>query len=342
MRERYADEMLRRGVPIAGLALLLCGSVLADVTVRQTNSTKLSSFIPPEIATQWQQQSQSGINSGILRIKGDKAYASYGALETLTDYTRNEVTLLDAKSKHYATVPLAEFADRFSAALKATTGLSTKSPVENPQFDVHSKKTGLTEMIRGVRAEETLIVLTMQMPYLSASGPGSSDSPSLMRLEVRSWVAQPAEIRRVLALRELADYAERGRRALDTADFAEKALSAIPVIGEQLSAAMRELAKTASGLTMKTSISVYLPAITQLVQLAPEGAPPDFDPNAPIAESTLDLTEISTASLPDSHFQVPADYQPAPFDELVRTAVQSPVGLPSAVPSISGTLPGIR
>jgi hypothetical protein len=314
--------MLRRSVAIAGLHLLLCVGAPADVTVRQSNSMKLPSFIPSEIAKQWEQGSQA--SGGLLRVKGDKAYASYGALETLTDYSRNEVTLLDLKTKRYATVPLSEFAGRFAAALRATTDGSAPPSPQNLLFDVQSKKTGQTEVIQGVRAEETRTVLTMQMPFMAA-GPGISDGPSLMRLEVRSWVAQPAEIRRVPALGELADYAERGERALDTSGFAEKVFSEVPMIGTQLSAALRELTQTASGLMLQTSIRIYLPAITQLVHLAPDGAPPGFDPNGPIAESTLELTSISTAPLPDSDFQVPSEYQPAPFEELVRAAVETPL-----------------
>ncbi|HLI82694.1 MAG TPA: hypothetical protein VKV17_02185 [Bryobacteraceae bacterium] len=302
--------MLRSRVAVSALAFGMCASTLADVTVRQSSSTKLPAFIPRELAAQWQEQSKSSAG-GLLRIKGDKAFASYGMLETLTDFSRGQVTLLDPKTKHYATVPLSEFAGRFATALAAAP--------ERAVVDVQSKRTGQTAEIHGVRTEETLTVIAMQMPFMAANSE-TGDGPSVMRLEVHSWIAQPSEIRRVPALGELADYAARSQRALDTADFAERAFVAVPMIGNQLAAALRSMSQTAQGLTLKTTIRIFIPAITELVQLAPDGAPPDFDPNGPVAESALDLSDISTAALPDSDFEVPPDFRAAPFDDLVREA----------------------
>jgi len=151
---------------------------------------------------------------------------------------------------------------------------------------------------------------------------------SSMRLEMRSWVAQAAEIRRVPALKELADYTGRSMRALDPSEFLTKALAALPGFGEQLGETLGKLAKTTGGLTLKVATAVYMPAISQLLQLA--GGPiPGFDPNGPMAESLTDVTEISTDAVPDAVFAIPSGYQEAPFEELVKAAIQTPVAVPA-------------
>jgi hypothetical protein len=150
---------------------------------------------------------------------------------------------------------------------------------------------------------------------------------------MRSWVAQAVEIRRVPALRELAEYTDRSMRALDPSEFLTKALAALPGFGEQLGDTLGKLAKTNGGLTLKVSTAVYMPAISQLLQLAAGGAPAGFDPDRPLAEAQTDVAEISTAAVPESAFTVPSGYQAAPFEEVVRATIQTPVAIPPVRPA---------
>ena len=324
--------MVRRSFLAPGLLLLLWSAAPADVTLRQASSIKLPSFIPPEFQAQMREQIQGGMpTETLLRIRGDKAYASYGPMAAIADYGRNEVTLLDPKGKRYASVPLAEFGDRFTAALKASVLRGAGQPLgQNLHFDVSTKKTGQVGPIQGIQAEESLTEITMQMPLMTQAPVGLSGEAGLstMRLEMRSWVAQAAEIRRVPALKELAEYTERSMRALDPSELINKALATVPGFGEQLGETLGKLAKNNGGLTLKVSTAVFMPAISQLLQLAAGGAPLDFDPEGPIAEALTDVAEISTDAVPDSAFEVPSGYQTAPFEELVKAAIQTPVALP--------------
>src|SRR6516225_4566797 len=132
------------------LVLLLWSAASADITLRQTSTIKLPSFIPPEFEADIRDQLQRSMPAEtVLRIRGDKAYASYGPLAAIADYRRNEVTLVDPKSQRYAILPLAEFGDRFAAALQATVlrGAS-QPPAQSPRFDVTAKKTGLVAPIQ--------------------------------------------------------------------------------------------------------------------------------------------------------------------------------------------------
>jgi hypothetical protein len=324
--------MARRSILAPALVLLLRSTAPADVTLRQTSTVKLPSFIPPEFQAQMRDQLQDSMPAEtLLQIRGDKAYASYGPLAAIADYGRNEVTLLDPKGKRFASVPLAEFGDRFAAALKAAVSRAAGQPLaQNLHFDVATKKTGQVGPIQGIQAEESLTEITIEMPPMTQAPGGLPGEAALssMRLEMRSWVAQAAEIRRVPALKELADYTGRSMRALDPSEFLTKALAALPGFGEQLGETLGKLAKTTGGLTLKVSTAVYMPAISQLLQLAAGGAPAGFDPDGPIAEALTEVAEISTGTVPDSAFAVPSDYQPAPFEEVVRASIQTPVAIP--------------
>src|SRR6516225_3922869 len=143
------------------LVLLLWSAASADITLRQTSTIKLPSFIPPEFEADIRDQLQRSMPAEtLLRIRGDKTYASYGPLAAIADYGRNQVTLLDPKSKRYASVPLAEFGDRFAAAVKATVLRGAGQPLaQTPRFDVAAKKTGQVAPVQGIQAEESLTVI---------------------------------------------------------------------------------------------------------------------------------------------------------------------------------------
>jgi hypothetical protein len=328
--------MVRSGLRTPALLLLLWSIAPADVTLRQTSTVKLPPFIPPEFQAQMREQLQRSMPAEtLLRIRGDKTYASYGPLAAIADYGRNEVTLLDPKGKRYASVPLADFGDRLAAAFKSSASRgAAQPPAQTPRFDVATKKTGQVAPIQGIRAEESLTEITMQMPPMTQIPAGPFDAAiSTLRLEIRSWVAQASDIRRLPALKELADYSEQSMRVLNPDDFFNKALSAVPGFTEQLGTTVYNLAKTNGGITLNVSTAIYMPAIAQLLQLAAGGAPTGFDPNAPMAEALMDVAEISTDAVPDSAFTVPSGYQAAPFEELVKAAIQTPVALPAATPA---------
>ena len=73
--------MVPRGLRTPGLLLLLWTSAPADVTLRQTSTVTLASFIPPEFQAQIGEQLQGRMSSEtLLQIRGDKAYATYGSM----------------------------------------------------------------------------------------------------------------------------------------------------------------------------------------------------------------------------------------------------------------------
>ncbi len=316
--------MGRRSILALSLALLIGPTGWADLTLRHKMEIKFASFLPPEVQAQARQQGGAALpNEMVVQIKGDKTLTNSGPLLGITDYGRGEITLLNPKTKQYATVPLAEYPGRIADAQKPPAlPPQAQAMLLGLRFDVETKKTGQIGLVQGIQAEESVLTLSMQMP--SAAGAASS-----MRLEMRYWIAQPGEIRRVPALQELADYAERTRRAMDPSEMVQKLFSQMPGFGEQLRASIQELQKASSGLVLKLHTAIYVPAMAQALQLAPQGAA-GVDLNSALAGFQMDLADISTAALPDSLFAVPADYKAAPFEELMKAMIQAPPPLPAA------------
>jgi hypothetical protein len=317
---------MKRTAALAALAVVAAMGARADLTLRHTFSFQLPSYLPPDVKAQVQKQIDAAVTKEmVVHVKGEKAYASYGPMLGITDFSKNELTLLNPKTKQYATIPLDQYADRFGKAM-APPALppAAQQLLESLKVDVQNKKTGKVAMIEGIRAEESLITISMELPSSGAAG--------AMRMEMRVWSATPDEIRRVPALKEMADYAARTRRALDPAEMLTKGFEQMPGVGAQLRAPLEQLTKINSNLVVRMRMGLFIPAMTQMVQLSPN-PPAGFDPNAPITEYRMDLAEVSTASVPDSTFAIPKDYTAAPFEDIVKAMRQVSPAVPAPPPA---------
>ena len=50
----------------------------------------------------------------------------------------------------------------------------------------------------------------------------------------------------------------------------------------------------------------------------------DLDPNAPLMQINQEVVELSTDPLDDAIFQVPANFQPASLEDILKGAVSAP------------------
>jgi hypothetical protein len=317
---------MSRTVFVLVLAAACAPSAWTDITLRYTFDAKFASFLPAEAQAQAKQAMSTAMpHESHVRIKGNRAYSDAGPLGMIADYGRNEVTLLDPKTKRYATVGMSEFADKLGGLQKPPViPPEAQQMLRNMHFDVQSKKTGQIGLIQGIQSEENLITLTMQMPGM----PGAA---SAMRMEIHAWLAQANEIRRVPALQELADYSARVTKAMDPGQMIQKMFSQFPGMGDQMKEPMQELLKLGASLMVKQHVAVYVPAMAQAMQLQGT-AVPGFDANAPLTEVEMALADISTAAISDTVFALPADYQKATFEEVAQSLVQTPPQLPAAAP----------
>ncbi len=295
--------------------MVLCsaGAGWADLTMRYTITFKLGSFLPPQALDAMKDQMGSRIPEGTtVQIKGDRVYTSMGRMISIVDYASGQITVIDPQTKRFATAPLADFPAKAVGAQK----LPPMSPdaqrvFDNMKLDVKSSKTGRTETIQGIRTEETLVVLTMDVT-----------AGMQMRTEIHNWKAGMDDLKGSPAMRELAAWAGRPKAGMDPVEVVTKVLEGMPGMGEKLRAPMQEMMKAAGGAVIRTRLATYMPAMAQTL-----GGTAD----QPVAEVATDLAEFSTDAVPDSRFEVPAGYQAASMEDLLAAIFPStPPQLPPA------------
>ena len=291
------------------LAALIALAARADVTIRRSMTVTLGPAFPAQMQEMMKQQMASIIPfETVIRIKGSKAYSSAGQLVSITDYGTNQVILLNPKTKQYAIGTLTDYMDKMAAITQTLTqGMPAQATqmLQNMKFDVQTKKTGQTSTIQGILAEESVITMSMGMPM------GQTVMPTV-RMEMHCWIAQPDQVELVAGLKELIAYTARDKVRLDPTQALQKIFSQMPGLSEQIREPMAQL--TGNGAMMlNMRAAIFLPAMAQAL--------PQADPTSPMEELQSGVTEISTAPIDDAVFSVPADYQSAALEDLIKLAL---------------------
>jgi TonB family protein len=301
------------GAVFLGLCAVQAGR--ADLTLRYTYTYKMGSFLPPQALDAMKQQLGNWMAEGTtLEIKGDRVYASMGRMFSVTDYAKGEITVVDPETKRYATVPLADYMTKMLAAQKLPPMPPDAQRIfDNMKLEVKSSKTGLTETIQGIRTEENMLAISMELT-----------AGMQMRTEIHFWMAGVEELKRTPAMRELADWAGRAKGGLDPVEMMTKSLARMPGMGEKLRGPVQEMMKAGGGPVIRMRTATYMPAMASAVG----------GPDQPVTEVAMDLAELSAAPIADSRFQVPAGYQTAAMEDLLSAlfpaAQAAPPGGPKA------------
>jgi hypothetical protein len=284
------------GVILLGLCAVQAGR--ADLTMRHTFTFKFGSFLQPQATEAIRQQLGNRLADGTTtQIKGDRVYTSMGKMFSVTDYAKGEITLVDPNTKRIATVPLAEYPAKILAAQKLPPMPPDAQRIfDNMKLDVKASKTGRTATIHEIRTEEHLLVITMEIT-----------AGMQMRSEIHTWAVPPDELQRTPELRELAACAGRPKGGLDPVEMMTKSLAGLPGMGEKLRGPMQEMMKAAGSAVIRMRATTYMPAMAQAAGGGGE----------PVTEVNMELVELSTAPIPDSRFEVPADYQTVPMEDLL-------------------------
>ena len=240
-----------------------------------------------------------------MRVKGGRCSYSFGPLSMIIDAAKGELTLLNPSKKQFATIPAASYADRLTAAQPFPA--AAQQALQNIKMDVQSSKTGQTAVINGIQAEDNQVVLTMDVP----------GSPVSIRMEMHEWLAAAAELDRVAPLKELAGCSAAAGSA-DPSSMLQKLFGQMPGAGEKLSEAVRALSANKGTPGLKTEMAMYMPGLAALIQAQAGGAAAPVDANAPIMTMLMSLSELSLNPVPDSEFQIPADYKEAPLEDLYK------------------------
>jgi TonB family protein len=291
---------------LAGLVFLgLCAAQAgrADLTMRHTFTLKFASFLPPQALDAVRQQLGDRLSQGsTLELKGDRVRTAMGEMYSVADYLKGEILLVDPKTKRFATVPLAEYASKvLGSQVMPAMPPDAQRIFDNMKLDVKTSKTGKSETIQGIRTEESVLAISMEM----AAG-------MQMRMEIHNWIASAEELKGAPALHDLASWAGRKREGLDPMEMMSKALTSLPGMGEKLRAPMQEMMKGTAGVVIRMQALTFVPAMAQM-----SGSGSD----EPLTQVSMDLAEISTAPVADLRFEVPAGYHTAAMEDLLKDAI---------------------
>jgi hypothetical protein len=141
-------------------------------------------------------------------------------------------------------------------------------------------------------------------------------------MEIHSWMATAEALSRFPELKQWDAKKWAAASGFDQAEIMRSAFAPGPA-QEKLRAAMRELAKSSTGISLKNETRVFMPMFAQLLQ-AQGGSASD----GPTLETSMELDSFNADPIPDSVFQIPADYKLAPFVDLMREANPNKAQMP--------------
>ena len=230
-----------------------------------------------------------------IRIKGNKASFSINSLAALVDFNKQELTIQDPVRMTFATIPLSQYRDKIKTAMPEMQAAIARM-FDSTKVKVASIATKRTASIQGMAAEERELTITVPVVI-----PGADpSSKAAMKLAMRIWVAAAADFRSKPALGELAVFGQWQRYFMDTA-------GAFP--GWQ--SALEEMTRNGA---------VVLRTHTEVRMIVPGMSPADA---APVMETNEEVADIATGPVEEALFRVPREYVAAPFEDLIRAAMQS-------------------
>jgi TonB family protein len=302
-------------------------AIRADVTIRYKVDSKLADVLPPPIIGQALQQMNSSIpKEAVIQVKGNKGYSNYGAMTYLIDFGKQEITLLDAASKMFTTVPMNDFAEKLGASMAVQTSRGSI------KTNFSTRKTGRTDAIQGIAAEESEMVISMDQAD-PIEPPAASP---LIKMAMQVWNAKPEEVLRVRALRQWAGYSTYSNYLMNPVTALQKIFASMPGSTQGFASMMEEKSK---GLLLRSHTLVYMHLMSRLDQ--EHHSRPEFDENAPVFEIKSELVELSAEPVNESVFRLPEGYHAAPAEDLMRSVINpQAVSSPSA-PS-QGSMPSGR
>jgi TonB family protein len=304
----------------SALVLALVFSTLAlraDVTVRYKIDYKFNASLPSAVTGPALRQMDSALpTETVMQLKGDKGYSTFGKMTYLMDFAKQEVTLVDAAMRRFATVPMKDFADKLGVSVSAMTPEVQRS-MASIKTSFSSRKTGRTDTIQGVAAEESEWIISMDM----AQPVGTQPAGPFMKMAIQIWSAKPEEALRLQALREWAGYAAYSNYLMNPLTALQKIFATMPGAVEGHTSMMEEGSKS---LMLKSHAAVYMPMMSQLT--------PGFDPSAAFMDIGGEIVELSAAAVDESVFHLPDGYEAASVEDLMKSVIAPPGATPPSVP----------
>lgn len=286
---------------IGALLILATPLLFADVTLRYSMDFKMGVSLPTGAGPQM----PSG--PSVLRIKGNKTQSTMGKYTVIGDLATNQTTWIDTENMKLAIGSVEDF---FKALANATAARMPKiSPqaqgiAQMFQGDVQTRKTGRTETIRGIRAEETALVYSISINQPVLNVPAGEPA---MRMTMEIWRADADEVARNPALAELERYniASSGLSGFDVSGFMRQLMAGFDQGLNGFQDALQGLLKQ-PGMQLRMHLEASSPMLA------------GTDPSQPVLSMTSELVELSTEPIDDSVFQIPSGYRRVELEEIVK------------------------
>ncbi len=282
----------------------------ADVTLRYKTESKMNPGLPAMISGPMLGSDFAKPQETALRLKGGKGFSTAAAYNSITDFTTQEVTLLDAPNAHYAKIKASELGALTAAAMPKIPD-QVGAMMASMKFDVSpARVTGRSAVIQDVDTEEREIAISISGPALPGMPPGP-----MVRVVMQMWTAKSGEVLRVPAIRELTGYALWSWATMNPVAGMSDIIKQLPGLATNLESMMSEMQKGTTMLRLHTDM--FMPGMVAILQQMP-GAAAGFDANAPFMQMDQEAVELSSAPVPDSFFQIPEGFQATPAADLFK------------------------
>jgi hypothetical protein len=289
-------------------ALLAVPALRADVTLRYETKTTLNPALPPQLTQSMMQGMSMAVpEMSAQQFRNGKVFYSQGKTNLIVDTAKKEITLLDGDGKRYATVPAAQYGDEVKQAVPEVPE-QAKALLGSMKMHAEAAPAGGTATIQGIEAEEHGLILTLDAP----AGQGLPVSGPLARMVIHLWTAKGSEALRVQALREVTGYNLMSIEAINPIATIQKSLQIFPGMADAMTSLMKEMGNSPM---LRMRLDLFMPMMAALTGQT------GGDPNAPLAQINMELSQISTDAIADSVFQVPGDYAQSTVADILKAAL---------------------
>jgi len=324
-----------RVASLASAILLLAPALLGDSTVRYKNEIKLSDLMAQVLGPAANSLTSVLPATTMIRVKGKLSYSSTAYFDTVNDYEKQVITLVDAKHNQYATVYMKDYEAEVLSMLpgsKPAMAPDAQKVLDSMKTTFSSEKTGKTDKVLGIEIEETVMRLSMSMPAAPGS-PASSDTAAapdpkpMMEMVIHIWTVPPSEMDRVPALKEFAAvYGDAHANASQKISaFMNRMFSSMPGIGSGFSSMMEKLAEN-KGAILRTELEMYMPQVQEMMAAQAKLKNPDqtVDTSAPFFQVKVEADVASGEPIADSVFEVPRDSHLVSVTEFLKEVLPNP------------------
>lgn len=245
------------------VAIFVVTAVVAqgDVSVRFKHSVTSISFEPgreragsPALSTM--------PPSSEWHVKGRKAYSIFGNVLTITDLDKQEVTLIDPENKRFAIFAGDAYIQALSEALALEMPADAHRLIDGMKMEITSQRTGRSEAIQGILADEEEVVLSFGMTMPANAPPGIPEIQT--RVVMNTWTAKADELLRLPALRELAGFAFVTELVMNRNAAMRQRTISFPEHSQWRDIQQESLRKPA--VVLRTRVAMYAPGVAAMVR----------------------------------------------------------------------------